>query len=329
MSALEQPETRVGVAVILRRADGAILFGLRQGGHGAGSWALPGGKPLPRETMIDAAARELGEEAGLVANNLRSLNIWTHNIFEGELPDYITLWFVGDAQEDAEARVLEPEKCGGWMWGQPGDVPAPYFGCLQTFIDQGHDPWTAARQAPVMAIPMTPNEVLALCLAKRDCDAELVRLRGLDAAARHVVRCIQSGSPFTVKGALRSLGNMLFPGDPALERFAAMVNTYFKPQAELEIPADHREAMRSFLGYLQETDALEEVAETLRAKIDAGDATKADQERLLGVLDEMQGVLARQTEWLGGAGLLAELGRSQIALLRKLDKARLAPTRKG
>lgn len=58
-----EPYTRVGVAVVVRRA-GKILLGKRKGSHGAGTWALPGGHVELGEDPVITAFRELVEELG-------------------------------------------------------------------------------------------------------------------------------------------------------------------------------------------------------------------------------------------------------------------------
>ncbi|WP_437586699.1 AAA family ATPase [Sorangium sp. So ce1000] len=66
-------------------------------------------------------------------------------------------------------------------------------------------------------------------------------------------------------------------------------------------------------------EALEVEAAELRRKLEDGAATARDRQRLLKVLDELQGVLAREEEREGKGPLLSEIARTQIALLRVLD----------
>jgi len=58
----------VDVAVgVLRRGDGALLFAQRpEGKPYAGWWEFPGGKVEPGETVMEALARELHEELGIM-----------------------------------------------------------------------------------------------------------------------------------------------------------------------------------------------------------------------------------------------------------------------
>ncbi|XYH94526.1 AAA family ATPase [Sorangium sp. So ce1128] len=66
-------------------------------------------------------------------------------------------------------------------------------------------------------------------------------------------------------------------------------------------------------------EALELEAAELRRKVESGTATARDRQMLLRMLDELQGVLAREEEREGKGPLLSEIARTQIALLRVLD----------
>lgn len=64
----------VAVRSIVRDGDGLVLLLRRAaGGAGAGAWCLPGGKVDFDESAEVAAARELGEETGLVCKSARFL----------------------------------------------------------------------------------------------------------------------------------------------------------------------------------------------------------------------------------------------------------------
>ena len=66
-------------------------------------------------------------------------------------------------------------------------------------------------------------------------------------------------------------------------------------------------------------EALEQKAAALRRKVEEGTATASDRKALLTLLDDLQGVLAREEEREGRGPLLSEIARTQIALLRLLD----------
>jgi 8-oxo-dGTP diphosphatase len=61
----EKKYPRVGVGVMIQNEKGEVLLGLRQGSHGAGEWAFPGGHLEWGETVFQTAKREVKEEAGL------------------------------------------------------------------------------------------------------------------------------------------------------------------------------------------------------------------------------------------------------------------------
>jgi 8-oxo-dGTP diphosphatase len=63
-------QVRVGVGVMILK-DGKVLLGLRQGSHGAGEWAFPGGHFEYMETLEDCAKRETLEECGVEIQNIR------------------------------------------------------------------------------------------------------------------------------------------------------------------------------------------------------------------------------------------------------------------
>lgn len=95
-----------------------FLIGRRLGSHGAGSYALPGGHLEFGETPEECAAREVLEETGLEVKNVRFLTA-TNDFLEKEGKHYVTLFVVCErADERAEPRVMEVDKCEGWEWSE-------------------------------------------------------------------------------------------------------------------------------------------------------------------------------------------------------------------
>jgi 8-oxo-dGTP diphosphatase len=67
---MELKPEMIGVGVIVGRGDD-VLFGLRRGAHGAGTWSFPGSHVEGGESAEACALRELAEETGLEAVNPR------------------------------------------------------------------------------------------------------------------------------------------------------------------------------------------------------------------------------------------------------------------
>ncbi|WP_409303923.1 NUDIX hydrolase [Peribacillus sp. SCS-155] len=69
-----RPIIMVGASVICLEQSNRILLQLRTDN---GFWALPGGSMEPGETLEEVAARELFEEAGLVANSFELFKVYS------------------------------------------------------------------------------------------------------------------------------------------------------------------------------------------------------------------------------------------------------------
>jgi 8-oxo-dGTP diphosphatase len=113
----------VGVGVIVVRRD-EVLFGLRRGAHGGGTWSFPGGHVDDGEDADACALRELEEETGLRAVNPRGVAE-----SEDAFPDgsrYRTI-FVRVDSTSGNPAVREPEACVCWNWFRWDDAPEPLF----------------------------------------------------------------------------------------------------------------------------------------------------------------------------------------------------------
>src|SRR3954447_12365351 len=131
-----------GSAIVVR--DGRALLGQRQGAHGEGEWAFPGGKVDAGEDAAATVARELEEETGLVALDVRPL-AWTTDVFADHGLHYVTLHhLVAVADDGREPRVIEPQRCRGWGWFAWDALPAPLFAPVVHLADQG---WRPGRMA--------------------------------------------------------------------------------------------------------------------------------------------------------------------------------------
>lgn len=124
---------RHGVAAIVVRR-GKLLLGKRLGAHGAGTWALPGGKLDAGESDLAAAVRELFEETGLAG---RAVGIVGESraVFEG-VQSWHTSVVLVEAPTGKPAR-REPTKNAGWIWADPTKLPTPLFPPLANFVTSG------------------------------------------------------------------------------------------------------------------------------------------------------------------------------------------------
>ncbi|MFH0970248.1 MAG: NUDIX hydrolase [Candidatus Diapherotrites archaeon] len=128
----------VGVAVFIRK-DGKVLLGLRQGSHGADTWALPGGKLDFGESLETCCAREVLEETNLHITNIKP-GPYTNDIFKKEGKHYITLFFTAD-YASGELKIMEPQKCKEWRWVEWGALPRPLFLPLENVQRKGFSPF--------------------------------------------------------------------------------------------------------------------------------------------------------------------------------------------
>lgn len=181
MSTLETPLCYVGVAVLLRRVDGALLMGQRLGVAGAGTYHVPGGKLEQGETPLACAERETLEEVGLEVK-LRMLPFWTHDTGHPTWPDFVTLWAIGEVDMDADPRNMEPEKCAGWGWYKRDEMPSPLLRSIARLLDTGFDPWGDSRAELLKLEERRRNPMQVVRAPQVAADASLTTetWRGLD-----------------------------------------------------------------------------------------------------------------------------------------------------
>ena len=114
----------VGVGVVVFRGERVLL--IRRGKPPReGSWSLPGGRQRLGETVREAAAREVREEAGLEVEILALLDVvdsLTRDAageiaYHYTLIDFLAEWRAGDAAPGGDAAAV--------TWADPADL-APY-----------------------------------------------------------------------------------------------------------------------------------------------------------------------------------------------------------
>lgn len=123
---------RVGIAVVVMRDD-KILLGRRQGSHGAGYWAMPGGHLEMYETFEECSRRELLEETGMHLTHVEFLTC-KNEILRADSKHFACVYMLAHAT--GEPQLLEPHKCDGWEWFSLDALPTPLFGTLAEFTPE-------------------------------------------------------------------------------------------------------------------------------------------------------------------------------------------------
>lgn len=110
----------VAVLVMLWDAD-RLLMSLRAGtGYADGCWSLVAGHLDGRETVAEAAAREVREEVGIqiAPSDITVLGV-LHRLSDVERIEFI----VSGHNWTGTPRNMEPQKCGQISWHDPNGLP--------------------------------------------------------------------------------------------------------------------------------------------------------------------------------------------------------------
>ncbi len=105
--------------------DGRVVLGRRIAAHGNGRMQFPGGKPQPREALVETALRELEEETGIRATVATEVTQQVDD-FPEVGKRYTTHFFVATGGFD-QLENREPDKCEGWSWFDLDDLPPDLF----------------------------------------------------------------------------------------------------------------------------------------------------------------------------------------------------------
>lgn len=123
----EKKENRinVGIGVVIFNKRNEVLMIKRKGTHGAGEWAFPGGSVEFGETFEQATKRELEEELGLKAENIKVISLSNQLRY---LKDGVHCVIIGmKAQMIGKPKIKEPEKIEEIRWFPFDDLPGEMF----------------------------------------------------------------------------------------------------------------------------------------------------------------------------------------------------------
>lgn len=167
------------VAGVLRDAAGRVLVAQRPSGkHLAGLWEFPGGKCEAGEAPVDALARELREELGIVVESARPLIAIPHRYPEQDI--LLDVW-----QVSKWSGTLHPHEGQAFAWVEPAtleQVPMP------------------PADRPAIAALRLPDRCLITPDVAPGASTEL--LAGIERACRRGVRMIQLRLPQWPRAAL-------------------------------------------------------------------------------------------------------------------------------
>lgn len=120
----ERPGVGVGVVIF---HSGHVLLGKRKGSHGAGEWALPGGKVDPNEHPCETAFREVKEETDIeLDDKIVEIPFWSFDSYPGIDRDFITLYFASEWPLKVP-QITEPKKCTKWEFFPWNNLPENVF----------------------------------------------------------------------------------------------------------------------------------------------------------------------------------------------------------
>jgi len=134
----QDPGVRVGLTAMVVR-NGKILLGERFNTETAnGMFAYPGGRMDYGETPENGVVREVLEETGLVVNKERMYFLTSKNEYFPEAnKHYVSLVFIVEDFE-GEPETKEPNKCKGWDWYDPFDLPENTFWAIKDVIAENY-----------------------------------------------------------------------------------------------------------------------------------------------------------------------------------------------
>ncbi|THF60628.1 NUDIX hydrolase [Pseudothauera rhizosphaerae] len=138
MTGQPHPGIPVGVHVVVER-DGRVLMMRRAGtGFFDGLYSLPGGHVEAGESIARTAAREIGEETGLLLREADVVPLGVvHRLSDTNRIDF----FVRARAWAGEPRICEPLKCDRLEWFAPDALPETTVPYVRRALAEGSGPW--------------------------------------------------------------------------------------------------------------------------------------------------------------------------------------------
>jgi 8-oxo-dGTP diphosphatase len=130
------PRFQACVAVYALLIDGGSLLLLRRKGSGYrdGELSLPAGHLDGEESALDGMRRELREEIGVTAGELRLGTVMHRRRERADDAEYLDLFFIV-ATHEGVPRIGEPHKCAELVWAPMDRLPDDVVGYVRAAID--------------------------------------------------------------------------------------------------------------------------------------------------------------------------------------------------
>lgn len=127
----------IGVHAYLEDDHGRVLLGLRhpQCAYAGDTWHLPAGH-CEQESAIACLVRELLEETGLVIDPADVKFVHAVHLVDapGTQPRMQMIFRI--RRWEGVPEVREPDKCLGWQWYEPQNLPEPIVAYARAAIDE-------------------------------------------------------------------------------------------------------------------------------------------------------------------------------------------------
>ncbi|MDP3772180.1 MAG: NUDIX domain-containing protein [bacterium] len=125
---------KVGIqGIILDNLKKKVLLGKRKNCFGAGSWGLPGGHLEFGESFEEAIAREILEETGLIAQEVKVFGVFNTRVLPAS--HHIQIGCFVEVYKGVP-RIVEPDKCEVLDFYDLDALPKAIFISSQPILDE-------------------------------------------------------------------------------------------------------------------------------------------------------------------------------------------------